>query len=169
MKQTSLAKLLLRSAFALAVFSAAWTTLGAQSASPKVGMPMKGEKMMGGTMMKGKMMGDCDQMMERKQEMGKAMMTQNTALAEQVAAMNRAPEKQKLGLMAGIVTQLAEQRTARDAQKAKMDDSMMGHMMHHMQMGPESVAQCPMMQGMGAMKGMDEKSDAQKQHHEGQK
>ena len=30
--------------------------------------------------------------------------------------------------------------------------------MQHMQMGKESMAQCPMMQGMAGMKGMDEKS-----------
>jgi len=169
MKQTSLANLLLRSAFALAVVSAAWTTLGAQSASPDAGRPMKGKKMMGGTMMEGKMMGGCDQMMERKQQMRKAVEAQNTALAEQVAKMNLAPENEKLGLMAGVITQLAEQHTTRDAEKTKMDGAMMAHMMQHMQMGPESMAQCPMMQGMGAMKGMDEKSDAQKEHHEGKK
>lgn len=169
MKQNRLTKLFLRSAFTLAVVSAAWTTLGAQPAAPKAGMPMKGEKMMGGTMMKGKMTGDCAAMMERQQEMGKTMKAQNTALTEQVARMNRAPEKEKLGLMADIVTQLAEQRTAHDAQKAKMDESMMAHMMHHMQMGSESAAPCPMMQGMGGRKGTDEKSDAPKEHHEAQK
>jgi len=43
-----------------------------------------------------------------------------------------------------------------DARKAKMEEEMM----KHMQMGKESLSQCPMMKGL---KGMDEKSgDAQK-------
>jgi hypothetical protein len=39
---------------------------------------------------------------------------------------------------------------------------MMKHMMQHMQMGKESLSQCPMMKGL---KGMDEKpGDAQEEH-----
>jgi hypothetical protein len=42
---------------------------------------------------------------------------------------------------------------------------MMKHMMQHMQMGKESLAQCPMMKDMEGMKDMDEKSaDAHKEH-----
>jgi hypothetical protein len=55
---------------------------------------------------------------------------------------------------------MVEQRITMDARKAKMEEEMMKHMMQHMQMGKESMSQCPMMKGM---KGMDEKSgDAQK-------
>jgi hypothetical protein len=35
-----------------------------------------------------------------------------------------------------------------DAQMAEMDEAMMKHMMQHMQMGKESMSQCPMMKDM---------------------
>ena len=36
-------------------------------------------------------------------------------------------------------------------QGRKMDDEMMQHMMQHMQMGKNSMSQCPMMKGMKDM------------------
>jgi hypothetical protein len=54
-----------------------------------------------------------------------------------------------------------------------MHEEMMDHMMQHMQMGKESMSQCPMMggmKGMKGMKGMDDKSaGAHKEHHEEEK
>jgi hypothetical protein len=88
------------------------------------------------------------------------MKAQDAELTEQLTKMNSAPEDKKMGLMAAVVTHMVEQRIAMDARKAKMEEAMMQHMMQHMQMGKESMAQCPMMKGM---KGMDEKSrDTQK-------
>ena len=69
--------------------------------------------------------------------------------------MNRAEKDKKVDLMAAIVTDMEEQRISMDARKAKMDEEMMQHMMQHMQMGKESMSQCPMMKGM---KDMDDKS-----------
>lgn len=62
--------------------------------------------------------------------------------------MNAAPADQKQALMAGIVTNLVEQRTAMHQEKAKMEEKMMKHMMEHMQMGKKSMSDCPMMKGM---------------------
>jgi hypothetical protein len=85
---------------------------------------------------------------------------------EQVAEMNRAPHDKKIGLMAAVLTHMAEQRIAMDARKAKMDEEMM----QHMQMGKDSMLQCPMMKDMKGMKDMGDKSeDAHKEHHEEQK
>ena len=71
--------------------------------------------------------------------------------------MNRAPEDKKTDLMAAALTHVVEQRITMDARKAKVEEQMM----KHMQMGKESMSQCPMMKGM---KGMDGKSgDAQKE------
>ncbi|MBM2802908.1 MAG: hypothetical protein HW419_801 [Deltaproteobacteria bacterium] len=71
--------------------------------------------------------------------------------------MNRAPEDKKTDLMAAALTHVVEQRITMDARKAKVEEQMM----KHMQMGKESMSQCPMTKGM---KGMDEKSeDAQKE------
>lgn len=101
------------------------------------------------------MMKSCKAMMEKKQKMMMKMKAQDAALSKQAAKMNSAPSDKKTGLMADVVTQLVEQRMARDAQKAKMQEKMMQHMMQHMQMGKESMAQCPMMQDMKGMDGMD--------------
>ena len=160
MKKTSPTNLLFRSAFALAAALTLWSPLFAQSAAPKAEMAMKDGKMM---------MEGCDEMMAQKQRMAKELKAQNADLTAQVATMNLAPENKKLGLMAGIVTRMAEQRTTRDAQHAKMEAAMMEHMMGHMAMGKESMAECPMMKGMGDMKAMGEKSDAHKEHQEGKK
>ena len=113
------------------------------------------------------MMERCQKMKEQKQKVMAEMKTQDAELSEQIARMNSAPEDKKLGLIAAVVTHMAEQRSAMNAQMGKMQGEMMQHMMQHMQMGKESMSQCPMMKGM---KDMDDKSiGAHKEHHEEQK
>jgi hypothetical protein len=69
--------------------------------------------------------------------------------------------------MAAIVTQLVEQRATMHAEKAKMEQRMMSHMMHHMQMGKASMSECPMMK---AMHDTDDISDqAHKEHQKEEK
>ena len=50
--------------------------------------------------------------------------------------------------MASVITRVVEERIVMDARKAAMEEEMMKHMMQHGQMGKDSMAQCPMMQGM---------------------
>ncbi len=101
-----------------------------------------------GMMMDGKMMEGCKEMMEEKRKMMEEMKAQDAQLTEQVAQMNSAPADQKTALMAAVVTRIVDQRTAVNMQMEKMRDKMMKHMSQHMQMGKESMAQCPMMKGM---------------------
>ena len=116
------------------------------------------------------MMDACKEMKEQKEKMKEDMKAQDAELTEQIAKMNSAPEDKKVGLMAAVITGMTEQRIAMDVRKAKMEDEMMKHMMQHMEMGKESMAQCPMMKGMKDMKGMDDKSATpHKDHHEEQK
>lgn len=151
MKKPTWTSFLIRSILALAMGLAIWSPLQAQSAS----------HMEGKEMTEAKMMDRCQDMMEQKQIMKADMKAQDAELTAQLAKMNSAPQGQKLDLLAAVVTNMAEQRIAMDAKKAKMDEKMMQHMMQHMQMGMESMAQCPM------MKDMDEKSgDAHKDHQE---
>ena len=117
--------------------------------------------------MDGKMTTGCQEMKEKKEKMMADMKAQDAELTAQVAKMNSAPENEKLGLMADLVTHMAEQRTAMDARKAKMDGEMMQHMMQHMQMGADSVSQCPMMKGMADIDANSD--DAHKEHHSDQK
>ena len=105
--------------------------------------PAKGHSMSAAKMMEG-----CQEMKEQKQRMKKAMKAQNAQLTEQLAEMNGAPEDKKMGLMAAVVTKMVEQRISMDAKMAEMDEAMMQHMMQHMQMGKESMSQCPMMKDM---------------------
>ncbi len=106
------------------------------------------------------MMERCQKMKEQKQKMIADMKAQDAELTEAVAKMNRAPEDKKMSLMAAVITRMVEQQTAMHPRMAKMQEEMMKHMMQHMQMGKESMAQCPMMK---EMKGMDNKSgDVQK-------
>lgn len=81
--------------------------------------------------------------------------------------MNRAPGDKQMTLMAAVITRMVENQVAMDQRRAKMEDTMMAHMTAHMQMGGDSMAQCPMMKGMKdkddmtampGMKNMDDKS-----------
>ena len=148
MKKQTITNLLIRSSLAFALALAIWAPVQSQSAEPAEGKKM----------MEGKMMERCEAMKEQKQKMKAEMKAQDAELTEQVGKMNRAPEAKKTDLMAAVITRMVEQRIAMNARKAKMEEEMM----KHMQMGKESMAQCPMMKGM---KGMDEKSaDAHKGH-----
>lgn len=129
-------------ALALAV---AWSPLQAQTAEPQQAK----------SMMAAPMMDKCQEMKAQKQRMKEDIAAQEAQLTEQLSEMNRAPEDKKIGLMAAVVTHMVEQQISMHAQKAEMEDEMMGHMMRHMQMGNESMAQCPMMNGMKGIKSPD--------------
>jgi hypothetical protein len=149
--------LVIRSSLALALALAIWSPVQARSAEPAEGKNMT----------EAKMMERCQEMKEQKQKMMEAMKAQDAELTEQLTKMNSAPEDKKMSLMAAVITHMVEQRITMDARKAKMEEEMMKHMMQHMQMGKESISQCPMMKGM---KDMDEKSaGAHKEHQEEQK
>jgi vancomycin resistance protein YoaR len=144
-------KLVIYSSLALALALAIGSPVRAQTAQPTgEKMTMEGKKMM-----PGKMMECCQTMKAQKEKMMADMNAQDAALTEEVAQMNRAPDNAKMGLMATVITHMLEQRIAMEARMAKMDEAMMQHMMQHMQMGQDSMAQCPMMKGMD---GMDKKS-----------
>lgn len=106
-------------------------------------------------MMAAPMMEKCQEMKAQKQRMKEDIAAQEAQLTEQHSEMNRAPEDKKIGLMAAVVTHMVEQQIGMHARKAKMEDEMMQHMMRHMQMGKESMAQCPMMSGMKDMSSPD--------------
>ena len=143
MKHPTSRRPLLQTILALACALAFWSPARAQDAEPS-GTKMK---------MEGKMMDQCQEMKAHKEKMMAEMKAQDAALTAQVAAMNSAPESKKPGLMAAIVTTMLEQRIARDAHKAKMEEEMMQHMMKHMQ-SKEDMSACPM------MKEMDDKTEA---------
>jgi hypothetical protein len=148
---------LFRISIALTLALVLWSPARAQTSEPSDGK-MK---------MEGKMMECCQKMKEHKEKMMAEMKAQDAELTAQVARMNNAPENAKPALMAALITQLVEQRVTMDARKAKMEAEMMKHMMQHMQMSKESMAQCPMMKGMGDM---DAKSDSShEEHHEMEK
>jgi hypothetical protein len=148
---------LVRSLLALTFALALWSPVQMQAAEPAAGKMMT----------EGKMKECCEAMKDQKEKLMAEMKAQDAELAAQVTAMDNAPDDKKLGLMAAIVTHLVEQRSAMNARMEKMHGQMMGHMMQHMQMGKESMSQCPMMEGM---KNMDEKSPtSQEDHHDQQK
>jgi hypothetical protein len=145
----------LRPSLALALALAIWIPAHAQSPTPAA-------KMTEATMME-----HCQEMKEQKQKLKDDGDAQNAQITAQLSEMNSAPKDKKMNLMAAVVTHAVEQRIAMDARKAKMEDEMMMHMMEHMQMGKDSMAQCPMMKDM---KDMDENSaGAHKEHQKEQK
>ena len=129
--------------------------------SPVQAQPV--EPTQGKMMMEGKMIERCKEVNEQKQKMMADMKARDAELTEQVARMNSAPEDKKLGLVTAVITGMVEQRTAMNARMAKMQEEMMKHMMEHMEMGKESMLQCPMMK---EIKGMDETSTGAHKEHQ---
>jgi hypothetical protein len=156
MKNQMKTNLAIRSSLALGFALTVWAPVYAQSPQPAAGKAMT----------EANMMEHCQEMKDQKQKMKEDMKAQDAQLTEQLADMNRAPKDKKVGLMASALTGMVQQRITMDARKAKMEDEMMQHMMQHMQMGKESMAQCPMMKGIKDMKGMDESSAATHKDHQ---
>lgn len=150
MKTRTTKNLLRHSSIALAVMATVLTPISAWSAEHAEGKEMK---------MEGSMMEKCAEMKKEKQKMQAETKAQDAEITAAVATMNSAAQDKKLDLMAGVVTQLVEQRTAMNAKKAKMQEKMMQHMMGHMEKGKESMSKCPM------MKEMNDKSDAAHAEH----
>ncbi len=149
---------IIRSSLVLALALAIWSPVQAQPAEPTEGKKMMDGKMM----MERKMMEGCKEMKQAKQKMRVEMKAQDAELAQLVVGMNSAPEAKKPALTANVVTRMVEQQSAMHIKHEAMEAKMMQHMMEHMEMGKESMAQCPMMKNM---KGMDEKSgDAHMDH-----
>lgn len=130
--------------FALALVLAVVSTVQAGPSVPAGVMPTT----------EGQMKGHCKDKMEQKKELAADTKSQDAELTELVAKMNRSPENKQMTLMATVVTRIVEQQVAMDQRKAKMEDEMMAHMMGHMQLGEDSMAQCPMMKDMNEIKGM---------------
>jgi hypothetical protein len=156
MKNQVKTNLAIRFSLALGFALTAWAPVYAQSPQPAAGKAMT----------EANMMEHCQEMKDQKQKMKEDTKAQDAQLTEQLADMNRAPKDKKVGLMASTLTGMVQQRITMDARKAKMEDEMMQHMMQHMQIGKESMAQCPMMKGMKDMKGMDESSAATHKDHQ---
>ncbi len=152
MKNQTNTNLAIRLGFALALALAIWSPVQAQDAAPAKGKMAMDDKMMA----------RCQEMKDQKQKVMEDTKAQNAELTEHVAQMNSAPEDKKIGLIAAVLTHMVEQRISMDARKAKMQEEMMHHMMNHMQMGKESMSQCPMMKGM---KDMDHKPAGDNTEH----
>lgn len=102
---------------------------------------------------------NCQAMMGNKQKMQAYIEAQDKELAGLIAGVNKAPDDKKVGLLAGVITKMAEQPIAMNERTAKMQEEMM----QHMQMGKESMAQCPMMKGMAGKSADTHKGHSQKQ------
>src|ERR1017187_6996169 len=112
MKNHTNTNLAIPSGLALALALAVWSPVQAQSPGPADGKHMT----------EGSMMARCQEMKEQKQKMKDDSAAQDAQLTEQLAEMNRAPRKEKVGLMAALLTHMVEQRIAMDTRKAKMED-----------------------------------------------
>jgi hypothetical protein len=79
------------------------------------------------------------------------MKAADRTLDELVAKMNSASGQAKVDATAAAVTEIVQQRQTMRDRMMRMHHSMMGHMMQHIQAGPQSMTMCPMMK-MGAMR-----------------
>jgi len=148
MKKQTKTNHIIRSTLAFVLALVIWSPLQAQSAEP-----VKGK-----IMTEAQMMDRCREMMEKKEKMMAEMKAQDAELTAQVGEMNSAPTDKKLDLLAAVVTRMVQQNAAMHERMEKMHAEMMQHMMQHMQMGKDSMMNCPMMKDMKGMKGMEHKS-----------
>jgi hypothetical protein len=86
----------------------------------------------------------CQAMMAEREDMMTDMKTADRRLDDLVAKMNTAAGMERMATRANVVTEMVTERRT-------MRDGMMSHM-EHMQAGAGSMAMCPMMRQMGAMK-----------------
>jgi len=93
----------------------------------------------------------CKAMMAQHENMMAEMKAADQRLEDLVAKMNAASGQAKVDATAATVTEIAAQRKLMRDRMMAMHQGMMGHMMEHMQAGPQSMAMCPMMK-MGTMK-----------------
>ena len=93
----------------------------------------------------------CNHLKAEKQKLASETQSQDADLTAQLSQMNSATADKKLDLVAAVVTKIATQRMAMDVRRATIEDEMMKHMMLHMQMGKDSMRDCPMMNDMKDM------------------
>jgi len=87
-------------------------------------------------------MKSCQAITAEKQKLTKDIQAQDAELTKLVARMNSAPANRKMDRMAAIITKLVTQRTVMNVRQAKMQEGIMQHMIQHIQLGKESLAQC---------------------------
>lgn len=115
----------------------------AQNAKKQQTQPMQG------------MMDKCKSMMDMHNKMQADMKRMDTELDGLVTAMNQAPAGQKkVEAIAAVINKMVEQRKAMQNEMMGMQMQDMQHMGEHMRMGANSMASCPMMQGMQHSQGM---------------
>ena len=125
-------------AFALAVVMALAAPSGVLANSHK----------QGDRMMPGQTAEQPSAMKKYHQKMMSDMTAQDAELTRQIAAINKAPEKKKMDLMATALTTMAEQRAAMHESMSGMMDSMMDGrpmMMNERPMSKGDISQQPMM------------------------
>ena len=96
----------------------------------------------------GDMAARCQAMMKDHDKMMADMKAADQKLDPLVAKMNAATGQAKTDATAATVTELVAQRKQRHEMMMKMQHGAMTHMMEHMQAGPQSMSNCPMMKGM---------------------
>lgn len=149
MKSNTNKRVLVGSGLALAMAMAVWAPVQAQSSDPAdTAKPGQAQTM-----------DHCREIKAAKLLLTADIKTQDEQLTAQLSTMNNAPEDKKVGLMAATLTLLVEQRISTNARRATMEESMMKHMMGHMQAGKDSMPHCPMMGGT------DEKSGTGMDRH----
>lgn len=91
-------------------------------------------------------------MMAEREKMMADMKAADQRLTDLVARMNGASGAEQATATAAVVTEMVAQSRTMHEGMMKMQQGMMSHMMEHMQEGKDSMAMCPMMKQMGAMK-----------------
>ena len=124
-------------AMVLALALAVWIPGNAQ-AGDKADKPMSASEMQE----------HCKDMMKQRAQLTADLKAEDADLTEQITRMNGAPTDKKLDLMAAIITNLVQQRTALNVRRETMQTAMSTHMADHMQMGKDSPSQCPMMSSL---------------------
>lgn len=94
----------------------------------------------------------CKAMMAEHDKVVAELRTADERLDQLVTKMNAASGEAKVDATAAVVAEMVTQRRKMRDRMMGMQEGTMSHMMEHVQAGPKSMADCPMMKPGGAMR-----------------
>ena len=101
------------------------------------------------------MMNQCTKLQAHRQHIAEDLKAEDEELAARVVQLNAAPADTKITELSVIVTRLVAQRTVTHARQSQIEQEMMQHLLHHLQMGKSSLAACPLLKSTMDLKGID--------------
>lgn len=87
----------------------------------------------------------CQELKELRDELRTDQRQQAADLAKEISKVNAAPAEQQVALLTQALTHLTEQQSKMNVRLTDLDDEMLQHQMLHIQLGSNSIPECPLL------------------------